>query len=102
VALTDIAANFIQSSPACHRLDAFGHYLHIEFVPKLHACPQHARHVTVAFAITYETGGKKIPSIQILTVASAPMPRTKLGTHYTHIGSQPRSEYIANSHLPSA
>jgi hypothetical protein len=42
VALTDIAANFMQSSPACHRLDAFGHYLHIEFVPKLHACTTRA------------------------------------------------------------
>jgi hypothetical protein len=33
VALTDIAATFLHSGPACHSLDAFGHYLHIEFVP---------------------------------------------------------------------
>ena len=54
VALTDIAAAFMQSGPTCHRLDAFGHYLHIEFVPELHACAHHARHIAIAFAITYE------------------------------------------------
>src|ERR1035438_71944 len=54
VALTDIAAAFMQSGPTCHRLDAFGHYLHIEFVPELHACAHHACHIAITLAITYE------------------------------------------------